>query len=288
MWNMLKKIIAKKSIRYGAIAAVVAVVVILIYRRPPVVIEIHKIQKGTFEAFVEEDGITRVRENYKIFSPASGVMMRITKHAGDHIAKGEILTHVMLDYFRPIRSPLTGTILKIYRESEGPIEMGAPIADIGDTSKLEIVSDVLTRDVVQLKPGNQVVISGWGGKQLTGQIRLIEPAAFTKVSTLGVEEQRVHVIMDVHQPQELGEGFQVRCHMIAYRRENSLTVPVSGLFRDGESWATYKVIKSRARKSLLKVIDIKGGVALIQEGVSPGDEVILFPGETIRDGVRVR
>lgn len=277
-----------RYIRYGSIVAVLVVVLLLFYRKPPVPGEIYRVARSTYEAFIEEDGITRVKEKFTVFSPASGVLMRVEKHAGDLLKKNELITHVMLDYMRPVKSPIAGTVLKVHRESEGPIEMGAPIMDIGDTTKLEIVSEVLTRDVVGLKPGNDVVVSGWGGGTLTGKIRLIEPAAFTKVSTLGVEEQRVRVLVDFERPKDMGEGFQVRCRLIANRKENSLTLPVGALFREGNSWALYRVVKQRAQKITVKIAETSGNTALVESGIAEGDEIVLFPGEKIRDGVKVK
>ncbi|MFO1527896.1 MAG: HlyD family efflux transporter periplasmic adaptor subunit [Turneriella sp.] len=277
-----------RYLRYGSIFAVLVIVLLLFYRKPPVPTEIYRVARGTYEAYIEEDGITRVKEKFTVFSPASGVMMRLNKHAGDALKKNELITHVMLDYMRPVKSPASGTVLKVHRESEGPIEMGTPILDIGDTTKLEIVSEVLTRDVVGLKPNNNVVISGWGGGTLNGKIRLIEPAAFTKVSTLGVEEQRVRVLIDFDRPKEMGEGFQVRCRLISKQKPGSLTVPVGALFREGESWALYRVVKQRALKATVKIADTSGNTALVESGLNEGDEVVLFPSEKIRDGVKVR
>lgn len=277
-----------RYLRYGSIFAVLVIVLLLFYRKPPVPTEIYRVARGTYEAYIEEDGITRVKEKFTVFSPASGVMMRLNKHAGDALKKNELITHVMLDYMRPVKSPASGTVLKVHRESEGPIEMGTPILDIGDTTKLEIVSEVLTRDVVGLKPNNNVVISGWGGGTLNGKIRLIEPAAFTKVSTLGVEEQRVRVLIDFDRPKEMGEGFQVRCRLISKQKPGSLTVPVGALFREGESWALYRVVKQRALKATVKIADTSGNTALVESGLNESDEVVLFPSEKIRDGVKVR
>lgn len=284
----IKSAWANRYIRYGSLTALLVIGLLLFYRKPPVPTELYRVAKGVFEASLEEDGVTRVKEKFTVFSPASGVLMRVQKHAGDTVKKGEVLTHVMLDYMRPVKSPIAGTILKVHRESEGPVEMGLPIMEIGDTAKLEIVSEILTRDVVGLKVGNEVVISGWGGSTLTGKIRLIEPAAFTKISTLGVEEQRVHVLIDFEKPREMGEGFQVRCRLIAKRRENSITLPVGALFREGEAWALYRVVKQRAIKTIVKISETSASVALVESGVVEGDEVVLFPGEKIRDGVKVR
>lgn len=284
----LESLWANRYSRYGSIALVLLVALLLFYRKPPVPTEIYRVTKGTFEASIEEDGVTRVKEKFTVFSPAMGVMQRLGKHAGDSVRKGEVLTHVMLDYLRPVKSPINGTVLKVYRESEGPIDMGSPILDLGDTNVLEIVSEVLTRDVVGLKPGNEVIITGWGGGTLQGKIRLIEPAAFTKISTLGVEEQRVRVIVDFGKPKEMGEGFQVRCRLVAKRRENSLTLPVGALFRSGNDWALYKVVKQRAVKAAVKIAETSGSAALVESGVNEGDEVILFPGEKIKEGIKVR
>jgi HlyD family secretion protein len=277
-----------RYIRYGGLTAIIITLLLLFYRKPPVPTEIHTVRRGNYEAFIEEDGVTRVKEKFTVYAPASGVLMRVTKHAGDHLQKGEIITHVMLDYMRPVKSPVTGTLLKVHRESEGPVEMGSAIADIGDTDKLEIVSEVLTRDVVNLKTGNEVAISGWGGGNILGKVRLVEPSAFTKISTLGVEEQRVRVLIDFDRPREMGEGFQVRCRLISRRKADSLIVPVGALFRESEAWALYRIIKSRAVKTFVKVSETSGGAALIESGVNAGDDIVLFPGEKIRNGVKVR
>ncbi|MFZ5628730.1 MAG: HlyD family efflux transporter periplasmic adaptor subunit [Spirochaetota bacterium] len=284
----IKNFWSNRYARYGSIIALLVVSLLLFYRKPPVPTEIHTVTRGVYEASIEEDGITRVKERFTVFSPAAGVMMRVEKHAGDAVKKGELLTHVMLDYMRPVRSPATGTILKVHRESEGPIDMGMPILDVGDTNQLEIVSEVLTRDAVAVKPGNDAVISGWGGGTLKGKIRLVEPAAFTKVSTLGVEEQRVRVLVDFDKPKEMGEGFQVRCRIITKRREGSVTVPVGALFRSGNDWALYRVSKDRAQKAVVKIAETSGNTALVESGLAEGDRVVLFPGEKIRDGVKVK
>lgn len=284
----IKSLWTNRFSRYGIFTIILLVALFLFYRKPAVPIEIYRVTKNTYEAAIEEDGVTRVKERFTIFSPAAGVMMRLKKHAGDQVKKGEVLTHVMLDYMRPIKSPISGTILKVHRESEGPIDMGVPILDLGDTSQLEIVAEVLTRDAVQLKPGKTVVISGWGGSTLQGKIRVIEPSAFTKISTLGVEEQRVRVIVDFEHPKEMGEGFQVRCRLIVKRLEGKITIPVGALFRSGNDWMIYRVIKQRAVKTTVKIAETSGNIALVESGVNEQDAVILFPGEQIRDGVKVR
>lgn len=286
--DITKKIWQNRYLRYGSILTTLVLVLVVFYRKPPLPSEIYRVARGNYEAFTEEDGITRVKEKFAVLSPAAGVLMRVEKHAGDSVKKGEVITHVMLDYMRPVKAPITGTILKVHRESEGPIDMGMPILDVGDTTQLEIVSEVLTRDVVGMKPGNEVVISGWGGGALKGKIRLIEPSAFTKISTLGVEEQRVRVLADFDRPKEMGEGFQVRCRIITKRKENTLTLPVGALFREGEAWALYRVVKQRALKTLVKIAESSGNTALVESGVAEGDEVVLFPGEKVRDGVKVK
>jgi len=188
-----------------------------------------------------------------------------------------------------VRAPAAGCVLRIPERSERVVTAGAPIADIGDPGALEIVIDILSSDAARVRAGAPVVIDRWGGeKPLAGRVRTIEPAAFTRVSALGVEEQRVNVIIDVADaPAELGDGYRVEARIITWERPDVVVVPVSALFRVGQDWAAYIVADGRA---VLRRVGIgeRGGVeAQVASGLEPGNRVIVFPSDQITRGRRV-
>ncbi|MDV6237772.1 efflux RND transporter periplasmic adaptor subunit [Leptospira ellisii] len=282
------RVASNKKVRIGIGAAAALLSLWFLFRPKPVISEIGKVSKGIYRQFVEEEGITRVKEKFTVYSPVNGVLKRIHKHAGADVKKGETLAVVRWDFDKAVVSPSNGKVLKILRESEGPVEMGTPLLEVGDTRQLEISAEILTQEAVRIHAGDPVEIEGWGGGTLNGKIRIVEPSAFTKISSLGVEEQRIRAIVDFDPPSEMGEGFRVRCKVTTMIRENALVAPTASLFRDGEDWYVFKVIKNKARKTKVILEDRSGENALIREGLNEGEEVILYPGEGIGDGVKVR
>lgn len=201
-------------------------------------------------------------------------------------AKGEPVVRV------PITSPVTGKILKVLRECEGPVRTGEPLLEVGDPAALEVEVDVLSADAVQIKPGMHVLFDRWGGGQpLQGVVRIVEPVGFTKFSALGVEEQRVLVISDFTSPpeewQRLGDGYRVEAKFVLWHEENVLQVPASSLFRYGNGWAVFVVDDQRAQRREVKVGQRNGLAAQISMGLEEGDTVINHPSDEVEDGVRV-
>ncbi|EQA43711.1 HlyD family secretion protein [Leptospira broomii serovar Hurstbridge str. 5399] len=271
-----------------ALAVVLLILIAWSFLRPkPVVSEKAAVRRGNYEQIVEEEGTTRVKEKFTLYSPVTGILLRVDKHIGDRVAKGDTVAVVKWDYDRKVLAPISGTILAIQRESEGPISMGAPILDIGNTKNLEISCELLTQDSVHVHPGDPVQINGWGGDSIPGKVRLIEPSAFTKISSLGVEEQRVRVIIDFASPPEMGDSFKIKAKIISFRKENVLILPSAALFRDGEDWAVFQVLKRKAKKVHVQIGARSGKSSLLLSGLKDGDEVILYPNEEIREGVIV-
>lgn len=259
----------------------------------PIPIEAALVQQGPYQQTIIEEGKTRAREIYQISSPVSGNLKRIELHPGDKVKVGDLLAEV--DWPRPwqVRSPVAGSILRIHQKSGGPIERGVTIMEVANPSLLEIVSEILTTDAVQIKPEASVRISDWGGCQdLQGTVRIIEPGAFTKTSALGIEEQRVKVITDITSFQDecgqLADGYRVNTHITTYQTENTLTIPTGSLFREGEDWAVFQVIDGRAVKTKIKVARRNPERAMIEGGLKQGDQVIVYPSDEITEGVRVR
>ena len=192
-----------------------------------------------------------------------------------------------------ISTPVSGRVLKLHRESEGVVNPGDPIIDVGDPSRLEVKVEVLSEDAVKIKPETTVFFERWGGDQaLLGKVRVVEPAAFTKISSLGVEEQRVLVIADItslpESWQKLGDGYRVEARFIIWEGENILQVPVSALFRKGGSWAVFVMKNGRALLRHVEVGQRTGFAAEIISGLSEGEEVIIHPGDSISEGTRVK
>ncbi|HZR45961.1 MAG TPA: HlyD family efflux transporter periplasmic adaptor subunit [Candidatus Manganitrophaceae bacterium] len=192
-----------------------------------------------------------------------------------------------------ILSPVSGQVLRIFRESEGAVAMGTSLLEIGDPADLEVVTDLLTTDAVEVRPEMPARIVRYGGPvPLDARVRLVEPAAFTKVSALGIEEQRVNVLIDLVSPyaqwKMLGDGFRVEAQVVVFAEENALIIPSGALFREGDRWALFVVSGGRARKEWVRVAQRSGSEAMIEEGLSAGQEVIVYPGDGVREGVKVR
>jgi len=192
-----------------------------------------------------------------------------------------------------IQSPVNGSVLKIYRESEGVVQSGEPVIDIGDPEKLEVKVEVLSADAVKIKPGASVLFERWGGNStLSGRVRVVEPAGFTKISSLGVEEQRVLVIVDItssdKSEKSLGDGYRLEASFIIWEGKDILQVPASALFRNQEGWAIFVVKNNRAFKREVRVGQRTGLVAEVLSGLTEGEEVISHPDNSIEDRTRVR
>jgi HlyD family secretion protein len=190
----------------------------------------------------------------------------------------------------PVRAPCNGSVLRIPERSERVIAAGTPILEMGDRGALEIVVDVLSTDAVRLSPGDGAEIVEWGeDKVLRATVTTIEPSAFTEVSALGVDEQRVNVRLTVTDPPaNLGDGFRVEARMSVWEGEDVITVPASALFHDAGAWHLFIVRDGRARSRQVEIGHRSSAVVEIVRGIDVGDEVIVFPSDEIASGVRVK
>ncbi len=192
-----------------------------------------------------------------------------------------------------INTPVDGNILKVHHESEGVVNQGQPLIEIGNPGNLEIEVDVLSADAVKIKPGTPVIFERWGGDNpLKGKVITVEPAGFTKISALGVEEQRVLVISDIISPREewsgLGDGYRVEASFILWEDDNILQVPSSALFRYENGWAVFAFNAGKAQLKKVEIGNRNGLSAEIVSGLSEGDMVITHPDSSIADGVKVK
>jgi HlyD family secretion protein len=192
----------------------------------------------------------------------------------------------------PLISPVDGCVLRVLHESEGVVQAGTPLVDIGDPRDLEIVSDLLSAEAVKVVPGQRVIIEDWGGDSpLAGRVRRVEPFGFTKISALGIEEQRVNVVIDFTSPAadwaRLGHGYQVEVRIVLWEGDDLLTVPLTALFREGDDWAVFVKEHGRAQLRMVTVGQRTGLEAEIVEGLEVGDEVVIHPSERVEQGVRI-
>lgn len=190
-----------------------------------------------------------------------------------------------------VRSPIDGRVLRIIAKSEQVVQPGAPLIEIGDPRDLEITVDFLSRDAVRIKPGDPARIESWGGDvTLEAKVTRVEPTGFTKVSALGIEEQRVKVILDFTGPseawQKLGHGFRIVARVAIWRGEG-LLVPLGALFRQGDSWAVFVTADGRAERRPVRIAERNLHAARVVDGLKAGEQVVLHPGDRVTDGARI-
>jgi HlyD family secretion protein len=191
-----------------------------------------------------------------------------------------------------IRSPISGRVLRVFQESAAMVAAGTPLIELGDPSDLELEIDVLSRDAVRIRPGAKVRVEDWGGDApLLGVVRVVEPSGFTKVSALGVEEQRVNVIVDLKEPPTrrtaLGDAYRVEARIVVWEGDDVLKVPSSALFRHGQQWAVFRLIKWRASLQTVEIGRQGSLEAEVLHGLREGDQVIIYPSDKVRDGAAV-
>ncbi|MEM9554191.1 MAG: HlyD family efflux transporter periplasmic adaptor subunit [Acidobacteriota bacterium] len=191
-----------------------------------------------------------------------------------------------------LTAPIDGVVLKRLQESEAVVAAGTPLLELGDPRRLEIVADFLSTDAVQIDSGDAVRIEQWGGEHaINGRVRRVEPSGFTKISALGVEEQRVNVVIDFEDPesawQALGDGYRVEVLVVIWSEDDVLQVPASALFRRGDAWAVYRLSGDTATETAVEIGRRTGLIAQVLGGLDAGDEVIVHPSDAVDDGVQV-
>jgi HlyD family secretion protein len=191
----------------------------------------------------------------------------------------------------PVISPVDGVVLKRLRESESIVPAGEPLLEIGDPARIEVVADLLSTDAVRIAPGARVLIEQWGGPHpLAGTVRRVEPSGFMKVSALGVEEQRVNVVVDVPElpaDARLGDGYRVEIRVVTWQADDVLKVPVGALFRRGDEWAVFVVEDGVARRRMVQVGQRNDTEAQILGGLTVDQAIVLHPPDTLEEGTGV-
>ncbi|MFN7141024.1 MAG: efflux RND transporter periplasmic adaptor subunit, partial [Limisphaerales bacterium] len=192
----------------------------------------------------------------------------------------------------PLYSPVSGEVLRVFQESATIVTPGMPLLEVGDRRNLEIEIDVLSTDAVNIRPGARVWLEYWGGSEpLEARVRLVEPAGFTKISALGIEEQRVWIIADFVAPpqswESLGDAYRIEARIITWESDDVLRVPVGALFRIGVEWAVFVLENDRAQLRQVKLGHRGEHQAEVLGGLKEGEQVILHPSDRVADGVSV-
>jgi len=225
------------------------------------------------------------RDAARAAAAAARADLAAARAAGAPAAEGSAVRQV-------IRAPAAGRVLSVHRRDAGPVQPGEPLLEIGDTGALEAVVDVLSQDAVRIPHGARVVFEQWGGDDvLTGTVRRVEPGAFTRVSALGVEEQRVRVVVALDEgsaPSGLGSGYRVLARFVLWEGASVLQVPTGALFRSGGSWAVFTAENGRAVHRTVSIGHRAGLAAEVVSGLPEGSVVIVHPDDRVAAGVRVR
>lgn len=189
-----------------------------------------------------------------------------------------------------LRAPASGHILRIPEPSARVITAGTGIMEIGEPEQLEVIADLLSTDAVRVHAGDRLLIEGWGGSQaLAGRVRYIEPSGFTKISALGVEEQRVRVVGEfLDRPSQLANGYRVEVRVVVWHSDETVKVPISSLFRSGTNWNVFVVENGRVHPRKVVIGEHNSSEAQVMNGLNPGEEIICFPGNQLSDGTRVK
>lgn len=246
------------------------------------------------KGFVSETELEHTQLEFQLRQKEYNAAIR-KLHAAEHYilkVKASLSSAVSRDMKQDkleIRAPVTGSVLRITEKSATTVEPGTKIMDIADVVGLEVVADILSDDAAKIPAHAKVIITGWGGPYpLQGRVRIIEPSGYTKISALGVEEQRVNVIIDIVTPYELwmklGDGYKVDVEIILFESAHALVVPMSAIFREGNDWAVFVVKKDRTYKQRIIINNHNPELAVVKKGLKPGDEVVLYPSSLIDEG----
>lgn len=293
------------------IAAGALLFLIVVYfgfiRSDAVTVETGSVSRGEMMSTIDAEGRVRYHERFVVTAPISGKMYRIQLHEGDRVPKGYVLTRIDPSPPRPtdptrspepnvyayaynVYVPENGILTKIFVQSEGMVQAGAQLAEVSKPSQLEVVADILSTDAAKARPHMRVLVENWGGNgTLEARIRTIEPQAFTKVSSLGVEEQRVNVIADFDvPPNNIGDNYKADIRIVLWEGKDVLRVPMSALFKTGDDWQVFVVSGSKARTRTVQIGQRSTLYAEVLGGLDDGDTVVLYPPKDLTDRSRVK
>ncbi len=277
----------------------------------PTAVDMGQVARAPMMVTIDEEGRTRVHDAYIVSTPIAGRLLRVQVEPGDTVNGGQTVVARMrpavppasgpnsaearaaVSAVVPLVAPADGRILRIIQQDETTLPAGAPVVEIGNIERdLEVVVNLISSDAVKVAVGQDALVEDWGGDNvLRGQVVRVDPFGTTKLSALGVEEQRVGVVIALTSPprdrENLGHGYRVAARIIAWSDDAALTVPASALFRDGDGWAVFRVQDGVARQTPVKIGQNNGVLAEVLDGLADGDSVVLYPSAGLEDGMDV-
>lgn len=283
-----------KKMFYSLLILVLAVATYVLMRPKEIPVEVYIMERGPFEETFSSDGKVRTRNKQIVYAFANGTIDNLNIKIGDVVQKGKLVATLEWDRNEPIKVPIDGVISKVFRDSAGPVTRGEPLFEVSSLSDLEVIADVLTPDAIRLNINGEAWVQNWGGAEnLEAKIIQISRAGTVKISALGVEEERSEVkLAFMKVPQELknkfGDNYHVDVLFVVSREANALGVPLGALFKNRDQWAVYVLQDGRVKLKEIKITKRNDRFAMVTEGLSEGDQVILFPGDKIHEGVRVK
>lgn len=279
-----------------AIALIAAAMTYAFWPKPALV-DLGSVGRGPLMVTIDEEGQTQVRDVTLVSAPATGDLERIAVHPGDRVEKGQIIARLTPALpgaaVAAIAAPASGQVLGVYQAGEAMVVAGSPILEIGDIgSDLQVVVDLLSADAVTITPGAQVFLDGWGGGTvLEGVVARVAPVASTRISALGVQEQRVSVVVDILSPAEervgLGHGYRLAVRIVRWSEEAALLAPASALFRENGAWSAFRVDAGIAHLVPVEIGHSDGVHTEVLGGLGEGDVVVLYPSSSLADGATV-
>ncbi|KHD88358.1 MAG: hypothetical protein OM95_09455 [Bdellovibrio sp. ArHS] len=276
---------------YGSLIVLLAVSLWLLFREKSVFVNTVKIEKGDFEEYLRVDGVIKSKTKTTVTAFTTGDLERVDLKVGDHLKKGQYISTLKWDFKRTIKSPVAGVVSKVHRESAGPIQRGEPIIDIIDADNFEIIAKALTTDATRVSVGAPVKVTGIGsGELIPAQVVLISRAGYVETSALGVEEEKTDIHMKfTQQPKTLiGDNFHTELFIKVYEAKNVLKIPLGALFKDGDTWKVYKVENNKVHAKEVLIGNKNEKEAILENGLNPEDEVVMFPDDTLKDGAKVK
>ncbi|MFZ3231184.1 MAG: HlyD family efflux transporter periplasmic adaptor subunit [Pseudobdellovibrio sp.] len=283
-----------KKIFYVAGSIIIITSLYVIFRPSQIPVEVSFIQPSDFEETLSYEGKIRSKDRQTVYAYATGTIDSLKIKFGDQVKKNQVIANLDWDKIHLVRSPMDGVISKIFRDSAGPIVRGEPLFEVSNLSDLEVVVDLPTPEAVRLKLQSDVKVLNWGGPgELPAKIFQISRAGAVKISALGVEEERTEVKLSFEKvPIELikkfGDNYHVDVVFIISRNSQVYTVPLGALFKNGNEWAVYTIQNGKAVIKEINISKKNSLVAMVDKGLSQGDQVILFPSDKIRNGIGVR
>ncbi len=291
----------KRTIYLGAAIFVGLIILWGMFREAPVKVETAATKRGRMVVTVDAEGKTRVRDKFTVTAPISGMMARIKLSEGDNIFRNHPIAEIdpnppiqtvpvapreVNPYAARVFAPVAGRVLRVFDKSERFVTAGTPILELGNPDNIEIVVDILSTEAIHIRPGATILVEDeHRAEPIKARVRLVESQAVTKVSALGVEEQRVNVIGDfLHRKDTFGDNFRVNVRIVTWEGNGVLTIPSSSLFRTDEDWSVFVVERGKARRRIVVIGQRNADDTQILDGISEGETVILHPPKQLDDG----